>query len=427
MFHELPSFATLLDRLSSIGRLILFDRRGVGASDPITPDNPGTPDDLADDLAAVLDAAASRQHALIAPSLMAPAAITYASRQPTGLSHLALFNASASMMRRSDYPLGLTGDQASILVSTILDGAGPDGPTSMELLVPTGADNTLFERWADRGGRMGASRGSAAAIYDAIRHIDVRHLLPIITTPTLVMHRADMQITTIDHGRYLADYIPNARFVELDGSDGPIFMGETATVLDEIERFITGTTSVGEHRELASLIFTDIVDSTGVAAEVGDRRWRELLDSNEAAARAVLERHEGSFHNSTGDGMLCSFDLPSDAVLAAFECIDAAASLGLDLRVGIHCGEVERRGDDLGGIAVNLCARITDLATAGQVLVSGAIPALTIGAGLFFDEPSHHQLRGIPGRWPIHAARRHSQRNYTDNQTPPTTEQEPKA
>ena len=404
MYRDYPPFASVLDRLGSFGRVMLTDRRGIGASDPITRDEPGAPAELAGDLAAVLVASGSTGAAVFAEGLAAPAAIELAARFPKLVTHLVLMNAFAKQARTADYPIGITAEEGALLIKDILDGSDVSGLT--DLLNPDVADDDVFYRFASRGGSIWASRGSAEAIYGSLADVDVRHQLPHIAAPTLVMHRRDARFYTIEHGLYLAEHIDGAEFIELDGSNQIPYLGDTEAWLTAVEHFVVGSVSAAEgDRIMETMLFTDIVGSTELAADVGDRRWRELLDRLEGVTMDRLVAHGGRVITPTGDGVLAALPTPTAAVAAATEIIRELGSLGLLIRASIHTGEVERRGQDIGGIAVNLAARLLDLAGPGEILVSGAVPAITIGSAIEYESRGVHELRGVPGRWPVFAAR----------------------
>lgn len=404
MYRDYPPMASMFDRLGSFARVIVTDRRGIGASDPISAEEPGRPDEIAADLAAVLVGAGSPGAAIFAEGLGVPSAVELAARFPQRVTHLILFNGFARQEWAEDYPMGMRSEDGDAVVKDILDGSDVSGLA--ELLNPDLAEDDLFHRFATRGGQVGASRGSAEAIYGSVGDIDVRHQLSLIEAPTLVMHRKGARFYTIDQGRYLADHIPDATFLELPGANQLAYLGDTGEWLADVERFLTGSANAAEDsRTMTTMLFTDIVGSTELAADVGDRRWREILDRHDAVTDQRAGLHGGKRISATGDGSVCTFPMPTAAVAAAAEIIDDLHSIGLDLRAGIHTGEVEQRGDDIGGLAVNLTARILDLAEAGQIVVSGAVPAITIGSPIEYEPLGVHELRGVPGRWPVLLAR----------------------
>ena len=404
MYRDYPPLASILDRLGSFSRLILTDRRGIGSSDPITRDEPGCSEDIAGDIASILVALGSPGAAIFAEGLAVPPAIELAATFPKLVTHLVLFNGFAKQVRTDDYPLGFDATDGEHLLKDILDGSDNSG--LVELLNPDIPEDDLFHRFAARGGQVGASRGSAEAIYGALFDIDVRDRLGAITAPTLVMHRKDAQFYTVDQGLYLADHIPGAEFVELEGSNQIAYLGDSERWLNAVERFVVGSATAAEGtRTMATMLFTDIVGSTELAADVGDRRWRELLDRMDQVTDQRLSIHGGRRITATGDGSLAMLPMPTAAVSAAAEIIADLESVGLQVRASIHTGEVEVRGDDIGGLAVNLTARILDLAGPGEILVSGAVPAITIGSAIEYEARGVHELRGVPGRWPVLRAR----------------------
>ncbi|MGI9622121.1 MAG: adenylate/guanylate cyclase domain-containing protein, partial [Acidimicrobiales bacterium] len=319
---------------------------------------------------------------------------------PELVTHLVLFNGFAKQVWSEDYPYGIRLDEGELLIQDILDGSKT---SSLEaLLLPDLSDDDPYHRFASRGGQIGASRGSAEAILEGLADVDVRRQLTKVQAPTLVMHRRDARFYTVEQGRYLAEHIPDAEFMELEGSNQVPYLGEIDPWMVALERFVVGSAHAAEGtRELATMLFTDIVGSTELAADVGDRRWRELLDRHDVITDERLKVHAGRRITATGDGALMVFPTPTAALAAASEIISGLSSLGLAVRAGIHTGEVERRGDDIGGLAVNLTARILDLADAGEILVSGAVPAITIGSGIEYESRGVHELRGVPGRWPV--------------------------
>ncbi len=404
MYRDYPPFASMLDRLGSFSRVILTDRRGVGSSDPISLEDPGRPEEIAGDLAAILVAAGSAGAAVFAEGLAVPNAIELAARFPKLVTHLILFNGFAKQVRADDYPMGLDATDADMIVKDILDGSDLSG--LIELLNPEIDQADSFHRFASRGGQIGASRGSAQAIYRSLGDVDVRYQLANVEAETLVLHRRGAKFYTFEQGVYLADQIAGAELLELEGSNQIAYLGDTETWLTAVERFIVGSASAAEGtRTLNTMLFTDIVGSTELAADVGDRRWRELLDRHDAVTAERLEAHGGRRVTATGDGALSVLPMPTAAVAAASEIMTELASVGLYIRAAIHTGEVEQRGDDIGGLAVNLTARILDLAEPNEILVSGAVPAITIGSSIEYESRGVHELRGVPGRWPVLLAR----------------------
>ncbi len=401
LYADYPPMASMLDRMGSFARLILADRRGVGASDPVTAEAPGTSAEIGDDLAAVLDAVATDGAAVFAEGMGVPPAIELAAARPDLVTHLVLFNGFAKLTRSDDYPFGLDPSHRLELVEQILASKSEEADPLTALLTPSVANDPVYLRWYNRGGQLGASRSSSEILFNAQGAVDVRALLGHVSVPTLVLHRRNARVFPPEHSRYLAEHIPGARYAELPGADQPPYVGDMALWLDELEQFVVGRSAGAVSRSLATMLFSDIVGSTEQAALVGDRRWRELLDRHDALTASVLARHGGRRITQTGDGALSVFPTPTQAIEAARSLIVAMASLDLRLRVGVHTGEVERRGDNIGGLAVNLAARVMDLALPGEILVSGAVPALTIGSPIDYEPRGTHELRGVPGRWPV--------------------------
>jgi class 3 adenylate cyclase len=271
---------------------------------------------------------------------------------------------------------------------------------------PSVASDPEFRTWWTRAGNRGASPTTARAIQAVYLWADVRPLLPVIQMPTLVVHRRDNTLFRVDHGRYLAEHLPNATYLELPGADDLYWVGEADAAIDAIEEFLTGSRR-GSHpdRVVMSVMFTDIVGSTAHAAHLGDRRWRELLDRHDAAVRRQIDRFGGREVKRTGDGFLATFDGPVRAVTCACAVRDAATQLGLEARAGVHTGEVEVRGDDISGIAVNIAARVAAMAQPKEVLLSRTVVDLIVGSGIETVDRGHHALKGVPGRWRVFAVR----------------------
>ena len=267
-------------------------------------------------------------------------------------------------------------------------------------LAPSRAGDPEFAEWAGRMERYSASPGTIRKMFDVIAATDVRHVLPALSVPTLVMHRRDDSFLMVEHSRYLAEHIPGARYVELEGRDSLFSEGDSEAILGEIEEELTGSRHAPEpDRVLATVMFTDIVDSTRHAAGMGDARWRELLARQERLTRAEVERHRGRTIKSTGDGVLATFNGPARAIRAAQAIRDGSSALGLEVRAGLHTGECELVGDDVAGLAVHIGARVMGLAGAGEVLTSSTVKDLVAGSGIDFGERGEHELRDVPGRW----------------------------
>jgi class 3 adenylate cyclase len=397
---ELPSYRRFLERLASFSRLISFDKRGSGLSDRIA----GTPtlEERMDDLRAVLDAVASERAALLGSSEGGVLSAMFAASHPERTHALVLFSSMARLQRTDDHPWGWTPEVFEAVLDYIEHRWGSG---EVVAACPDAAEDEAFRHWHGRLERLVGTPGSVRAMLEWIWAIDIRPLLATIAVPTLVLHRAEEVWVEPGCGRYLADHIPGARFVGIPGRDHYPYLEPVELTLEEIERFLTGTRHepVGE-RVLTTVLFTDVVRSTERAAELGDGRWRELLDRHDAVSAAELERFGGHVVKSLGDGLLATFDGPARAVRCARAVVEALAGLGLELRAGIHTGECERRGDDLGGIAVHIGARVADCAGPGEVLVSGTVKDLVFGSGLEFEDRGSRTLKGVPGEWRLFAA-----------------------
>lgn len=371
-----PNTARILRRLSAHGRVILTDRRGVGQSDPLDPAARSTPEDWAADLLAVLDAAGSDECVLVAHFDIGLAAMALAAACPERVGALVLHHGFARFLEGPDYPFGLSPRFFAGFDTVLEGGTGPRDV--LEVAAPTMAGDERFRSWFDAAGRRGASPATAAALWQAMLEADVRPLLAAVSCPTLVLQRAGNEMVAPPQGRYLAEHIADARYVELPGADHLLYSGDVDAMLDEVDRFLGSERAVvAVDRVLATVLFTDIVGSTGRAAERGDRRWRELLDEQDTLVARVVERFEGRL----------------------------VKTIGVDIRAGIHTGEVERRGDDVGGIAVHIAARVMAEAGSGEVYVSGAVPPLLAGSDVGFDDRGTRDLKGVPGTWQLLAAR----------------------
>jgi class 3 adenylate cyclase len=402
-----PHFRRVEERLSSFARLIQFDARGIGLSDPVSPADPPTLEQWVEDAVCVLDAAGSTEAVVFAPRDSTLQAVMLATSHPERVAKLVIVNGFARTRRATDYPQGVPGPIVDAFVESIIEGvpSSHDGVQRDFLTVgaPSMADDPAFRAWWDRAGRQGASPATAKATLTVGYDADVRPLLPSITVPTLVLHRKDEPLFRIGHGRYLAEHIPGARLVELPGRDSLYWVGDTTQLLDEVEEFVTGSRSARRpDTAIATILVTDIVGSTETMARVGQDRWRDALDRHDAAVRRQLERFGGREVNTTGDGFLATFEGPARAVTCAQAITDAAAQLDLGVRAGIHTGEVELRGADIAGMAVHIAARVAALAGPGEVLVSRTVVDLIMGSGIEFTGRGVHELRGVPGTWQLY-------------------------
>ena len=394
-----PSYARFLERMASFSRLIVFDRRGTGLSDRILA--LGSFEEMMDDIRAVLDAVGSERAALLGAAEGGPMCALFAATFPERTSALVL---AASYARRTwapDYPWGIDEEtQQRILLGYETNWGRED--FGLRSLAPSSLEDARFRRWYAQACRFAGTPSSALAWFRVTMEIDIREVLPAIRVPTLVIHRSGDRVIPVEAGRYLATHIPGAKYLEMEGADHLAFVGD-GRGLDEVEEFLTGSRSRREpDRVLATVLFTDIVGSTERAAELGDRRWTALLGEHHALVRERLERFRGKEIRIAGDGFLATFDGPARAIRCACAIRDAVRGLGIEIRAGLHTGEIELTGTGIEGIAVHLGARISALAHAGEVLVSNTVKDLVAGSGIEFADRGTHVLKGVPGEWHVH-------------------------
>ncbi len=400
---EEPTMARFLERLASFSRLILFDKRGTGLSDRIS-DMPNLEERM-DDVRAVMNAVGSQQAALVGYSEGGPMCALFAATYPDRATALIMLGSYPNMKRAPDSPWGRTPEMQEQVLNAIETQWG--GPLGLDLRAPSMAHDERFRHWWARWLRAGASPAGAASLIRMSYEIDVRHLLPSIRVPTLILHSVGDKVASVTGGRYMANHIPGAKFVELPGEDHVPWLSDSDAIVEEIEEFLTGVRGRAEpDRVLATVLFTDVVGSTEKAAAIGDRRWRDLLDSHNSVVRRELARSRGREVKTAGDGFLATFDGPARAVRCARAISDAVRPLGLEIRAGLHTGECEVMGDDIGGIAVHIGARIAAQAGPGKVLVSSTVKDLVAGSGLNFQDIGLHSLKGIPGDWRLFACER---------------------
>jgi len=355
-----------------------------------------------DDLEAVVNAAGLERPAIFGVSEGGPMSSLYAATHPRRVSSLILFGTFARMLSAPDFPHGIREDALDRWAEVIRRDWGK--AVALNMWAPTRVGDREFERWWARLLRQGTSPSGAIALMDLYREMDVRSVLPAIDVPSLVLHRTGDRMIPVGQARYLAEAIPGARYVELPGEDHLPFAGDLDAVLDEVEEFLVGSRGATEsERALATILFTDIVGSTEKAAELGDRGWRALLERHDAAVRRQLALHRGREVKTMGDGFLATFDGPARAIRCACALQDEVAGLGIEVRAGIHTGEVELIGEDVGGMAVNIGARIGALADGGEVLVSSTVRELVVGSGLEFADRGAQTLKGAPGEWRLFA------------------------
>jgi class 3 adenylate cyclase/pimeloyl-ACP methyl ester carboxylesterase len=398
-----PSLAYYFHRLSRIGRVICFDKRGTGVSDPVPLGSLPTLEEWMDDARTVLDAVGSRQAAIIGDTEGGPMAMLLAATYPDRALALILVNTFARWQRASDYAIGMPEHTMKRLLERYERNWGQD-PSILALTAPSVADDPRMREWFIRYQRMAIPPGAATEMYRWITQLDVRAVLPTIASPTLVLHRKENKHYRLAFGRYLAERIPGARLVELPGADCyPFHTPEGAEAIDDIQEFLTGVRQgPSAERELATVLFTDIVGSTDLAAEIGDARWLELRAVHDEIVRRNLAAFRGREVDTTGDGFLATFDGPARAIHCAVQIRDAVRSLGIMIRAGLHTGEIELQGNGIGGLAVHLAARIVSGAQPGEVIVSSTLSDLVVGSGIVFEDQGSHVLKGIPGEWRLY-------------------------
>ena len=399
---DFPGFAYYLRRLASFSRLISFDKRGIGLSDPVPLDRLPLLEEWMSDVRAVMDAAAVERAVIMGANEGSMMAALFAATYPERVSALVLANATARPSWAPDNPSGVLPDVIDAIVETV-DHAWGNGITFAAVNPSIAGDDEAVQRWG-RFLRLAASPAVAAAVIRMIFELDVRAVLPTIRVPTLVVSRRDALFSS-GSGSVVADLIPGAQFVEVPGVDYGLAVGDIDPVIDEVEAFVTGTRRAHHgDRVLATVLFTDIVDSTARAARLGDRDWRSVLDAHEEIARTEVLAHGGQIADFTGDGLVATFDGPARAVRSALALRDRVHALGLVIRAGLHTGEIERRGGDIAGIGVHIAARVMATADGDEVLVSRTVKDLVAGSGLTFEEHGTHELKGVPDAWQLFRA-----------------------
>ncbi|MDX2468581.1 MAG: adenylate/guanylate cyclase domain-containing protein [Acidimicrobiia bacterium] len=399
---ELPAYRRFCELLGEFARVVLFDKRGMGMSDRV----PGaTPLDVRmDDITAVMDAAGSESAVLVGESEGGPLSILFAAAHPERVAGLILMGAEVRERSDEEWPWGENTQEAfDAMIAGVPVRWGKPG-RSMEYLAPSQEETPWLTDWSARLQRNANTPGGAEAFIRMAFDIDVRDIVPAIHVPTLVLHSEGDRICHVENGRYLARNIPGARYLELPGADHvPWF--EPGLVVSEIREFLTGhRVAVTPDRMLATLLFTDLAGSTNRVSQMGDSRWRELLETHNTVLRTQLNRFRGVEVNTAGDGFLATFDGPARAIQCAQEIGQQLETLGLEVRAGVHTGEIERIGDDVAGIAVHVGARIAGLARANEVLVSRTVRDLVAGSGIEFEYRGEHSLKGVPEDWQVFAA-----------------------
>jgi class 3 adenylate cyclase len=390
------SLSRVMKRLTTFARVITFDRRGSGLSDPLA----GAPtlEEQMDDVIAVMDAAGSERAAIAGTLEGGPMAALFAATHPDRVSGLVLYSTFARATCAPGYEWAWSAEERQLHMDQLVEHWG-EGWVAAGVAPSLNSDPEFME-WAGRLERLAASPSTIKRIFELIGEFDVRDVLPSIRVPTLVLHRREDSFIQIDHSRYMAERIPGAKLVELEGGDNMFSIGDSEGLIGEIEEFLTGERHRAEaDRMLATVLFTDICNSTQHAARMGDRGWRFMLERHDTLFRRSLERHRGREVKHTGDGFLATFDGPARAIRCAADVAESVASIGLEVRAGLHTGELEVMDGDLGGLAVHIAARVMDRAAPSEVLVSSTVKDLVVGSGITFEERGEHALRGVPGEW----------------------------
>jgi class 3 adenylate cyclase/pimeloyl-ACP methyl ester carboxylesterase len=397
-----PSFVRVARRLRGFSRTVWCEARGMGASGGNFEDR--FVDEIVNgDLTAVLDAVGRGQVVLVATSYGGPVVIRYAASHPERVAALVLIDSFAHYVREDDYPCGLPSDALDRYFDSPQESWGTG--VGLDIFAPTRTGDDAFRAWWARNERLGIGVDQVVGSVRASLRQDVRALLSTLVVPTLVVHRRGNRYIQVAAGRYLAEHIPGAKYVELSGDDHMFYVGDTDGLFDEVEEFLTGGHQGPEgDLTMAAVLFTDIAASTERSARLGHRKWSALTDDHDAMVRATLRRHRGREIKTIGDGFLATFDASTRAVRAAKEIVAAASQLGLGVRAGVHTGEVELRSDDVVGLAVSIAKRICDLANPGEVFVSRTVSDLAAGSDITFRDRGDHTLKGVPGTWQLFAA-----------------------
>jgi class 3 adenylate cyclase len=402
---EEPLLKRYLDRLASFSRLISFDKRGTGLSDRLPIEQLPTLEERLEDVIAVLEAAGSERAALFGHSEGGNLAVLFAATYPSRTIALVTAGIFAKRVWSAEYPWAPTPEQRARDIETLERNWGVDA--DVEHLAPSAARDAAFGRRLATYFRRSASPGAAGALMRMNTQIDVRAVLPTIRVPTLMLHRVGDRDASVEEGRWIAAQIPGARFVELPGEDHIPWVGDQDRLLDEVQEFLTGMPRAAvADRVLTTVLVTDIVGSTQRATQLGDRAWSALIDEHHALVRGELTKFRGREIDTAGDGFLATFDGPARAVRCACAIVDGVRGLGIEVRAGVHTGEVELVGDRVRGIAVHIAARVAALAGAGDVLVSSTVTGLVAGSGLQFKDRGEHPLKGVQGMWRTYLVQR---------------------
>ena len=401
VFWDEPVYRRFLERLGEFARVLVFDKRGMGLSDRVET---GTLEERMDDVRAVMDATGSKEAALMGISEGGPLSMLFAATYPDRTRALVLCGAEVKEETTPEWPWGEnTREDFEASMAGVAERWGASGK-SIAYFVPSLAGDQRAEQWFQRLQVESATPRTAEAFMRMAFDIDIRDVVPSVHVPTLIVHRDGDGVCHVENARWLARNLPDARYVELEGDDHVPWYGDTERVLAEIREFLTGTREAAEpDRVLATVLFTDVVGSTERAAALGDRRWRELLQAHNDAVARELARFRGRQVDSAGDGVFATFDGPARAIRCAAALRDAVGSLGLDIRAGVHTGEVEVVGDDFAGLAVHIGARVSAQAGPSEILVSGTVRDLVVGSGIGLEDRGTHALKGVPGEWRLYA------------------------
>ena len=400
---DVPEVRRWLEHVSSFSRLIVFDQPGSGVSDPISLESPPSLEQWVDSARVVMDAAGSERAALVTMGGAFPTVALFASTYPNRTSAIVSFDGEARFSWAEDYPIGVPPDVSEDMLEGLVALWGTGHPQhTLNWDMPWNEE--IRRVWA-RYERLAASPRLAGRLMRVATELDVRGVLAAIRCPTLLVHHADNPLVPVEHGTYLAEHIADARLFVVPGRNYYPLFDDWRPIMDEMREFLTGTRDQpdDDDRMLATVLFTDIVGSTTRAARLGDREWRTLLDAHDAVVRAQLTRFRGREVKTVGDGFLATFDGPQRAIRCALAIRQAVQSLGLEIRVGLHTGECEVRGEDVGGIAVHIGARVAAEAAPAEVLVSSTVHDLVVGSGLTFDDRGRRALKGVPGEWQLYA------------------------
>jgi len=397
-----PGYARSLERLAAFARVISFDKRGLGLSDPVPMTDVGDLEKRTEDIAAVMAAAGSQRAALLAFSESGGVAALFAATHPELVSELILYGSWARFFCADDYPAGVPWESWEPIVTSIRSAWG--SAAVFDVIAPCAANDVRLRSWWAEWERLSASPGTAEAYAKVAMELDIRPVLGHVRAPTLILHRRDDPFAPIAQARYLAGHIPGSRLVELPGRDHPHFVGDVDSVMDEVEEFLTGARAhADDDRALVTVLFTDLVGSTRRASEIGDQKWAALLQAHHSLIRRQLERFGGTELDTAGDGFLARFDTPMRAIRCAIAIRDGMHGIGLTIRAGIHTGEAVRQADKLAGLTVHIGARAAALAAPDEVLVTQTVRDLMVGSSTRFADRGAHALKGVPNKWRLYA------------------------